>query len=887
MLRLARRDVTKHRGRSVLVVLLIALPVMLVAAGGTFLATWDVSAKEKITREMGGAQALVSTQSNFSKFRQTPDAERLSQVMADGKPAPTDLLPGTRRDEPHTAEAIQRVTGGTVLEVGTTRVRVAVNDRRIRLETLHIDGRHKAYKGMASLDSGRWPTAPDEIVVTKAAISQGVPDHGVLQLSDGDRAPFTRRVVGTATTPNREGLIALPTEAMVSNFLIDRPTPVTWSEVQRLNDYGLTAISRSVLANPPTDVAVDGPVDDPRDASNRAATVLIISGIVLVTMLLAGPAFTTSGARHRRALGQLASNGATRPMLRRFVLAQGLVLGALSAVVGVLAGGVIGIVIVRIWQWREPTRVFGPLDLRWSYGVGLALVATLSALGAAFIPAVIASRVNLIAVLRGQVSRRRVRAGWPLLGAVLAGAGGVLMFGSVTALEMGSEWAVVASTFLLFGGAFMCLPWLLARVASLAARLPLPLRIAARDVGRQRSRSLSGVGAIMASVALMTALAVGGASDIRNDEIHYLPQTTLGTGTIGAAPDSLDEAAAIARKAAPGVTVDEVRAVAPTYDDLGTGKTLPAVAALAPGCTFVQATAVSEESRCTVLSSSPTRQVFATASADSIARELHLTAGQKRHLEAGAVVLAKPLVGKVSTAGRLTVASGTARYMEPGIRDARQLKSAALPVIAVPDGAMQLGFPIGPTQAMVTPETATRMGWPTTPAQLKLSAPGGISADSELRISERLPDGAGIIVERGAQSSSLRYIQVMAAVFGLIVLVATLIGTALTQAEGRPDQATLAAVGAGRRVRRLIAGGQAAVIGLVGSMIGVTIGLVPGIAITYPLTRNVLDGGALSEPTTVIPWLTIAAVVVGVPLLAAALAALATRGAPKLTHRAT
>ena len=56
--------------------------------------------------------------------------------------------------------------------------------------------------------------------------------------------------------------------------------------------------------------------------------------------------------------------------------------------------------------------------------------------------------------------------------------------------------------------------------------------------------------------------------------------------------------------------------------------------------------------------------------------------------------------------------------------------------------------------------------------------------------------------------------------------------------EARPDLATLAAVGAPPRTRRYVAAAQSLVIGLLGTALGVALGFVPGLAVTWPLTAN-------------------------------------------------
>ena len=55
-------------------------------------------------------------------------------------------------------------------------------------------------------------------------------------------------------------------------------------------------------------------------------------------------------------------------------------------------------------------------------------------------------------------------------------------------------------------------------------------------------------------------------------------------------------------------------------------------------------------------------------------------------------------------------------------------------------------------------------------------------------------------------------------------------------AEQQSDQGTLAAVGATRRTRRAFAAAQAMVVGFIGVVLGIAVGLVPGIAVHLSLT---------------------------------------------------
>ena len=72
-LRLARRDALRHRARSILVLVMIALPVLAVTAADVMIKTSGVSGAESIDRRMGSAQALVEVWEGVQTVQQAPD----------------------------------------------------------------------------------------------------------------------------------------------------------------------------------------------------------------------------------------------------------------------------------------------------------------------------------------------------------------------------------------------------------------------------------------------------------------------------------------------------------------------------------------------------------------------------------------------------------------------------------------------------------------------------------------------------------------------------------------------------------------------------------------------------------------------------------------------
>ena len=147
----------------------------------------------------------------------------------------------------------------------------------------------------------------------------------------------------------------------------------------------------------------------------------------------------------------------------------------------------------------------------------------------------------------------------------------------------------------------------------------------------------------------------------------------------------------------------------------------------------------------------------------------------------------------------------------------------------------------------------------------------------------RLSPSTYVYVERGWTDSLAVARWLLFALGGMLVLVATFTATGLALTDARPDFATLAAVGAAPRTRRLVAMGSAAVIGGTGALLGLLVGFGPGIAIAYPLTST--DYGRGAHPLIDVPWLMLAGVAVLVPLLAVAVTGLAVRSRLPMARR--
>lgn len=288
-------------------------------------------------------------------------------------------------------------------------------------------------------------------------------------------------------------------------------------------------------------------------------------------------------------------------------------------------------------------------------------------------------------------------------------------------------------------------------------------------------------------------------------------------------------------------------------------------------------------------------------------RRLHLPDSAARALRSGAVV-ARSYVGSFgsydqngqripspSLPNQLQLTVGTYRFnaADGSARDIHTTSTRTMPVVAV-DPAVSNDATFGSgNSALVAAEAVPALKLPMTDAgtDLLIRDPrGDISGQTQQQLEDAFGEDATVYVERGYQDPTRLMLALIVGSFSLLVLIITLTSTALTMAERRADDATLAAVGGTRRTRRSLAGGQAFVTGLVGTVLGLAVGFVPGIALAHSLTRtgyDMMDGTHVPGPIVTIPWLWLAVLTIGVPLLAAAISAGAIRKAPQVTRRMT
>ncbi len=860
-LRMARRDALRNRGRSLLVLIMIALPVLAVTTANVLLNTQDVSSAESVSRRLGGAEALIRIENQGAgRVVQAPDPEKLNYT--DGN-----------EGDPLTAEVLAKNLDGARL--------LAKREGEIRFETdkgvtfaaaTEIDVADPLAAGLFELIEGRFAASPDEVTVNAAVLEKGYAIGDALRLEDGSAAPT---IVGVAeSTSLRTYPVVVGSEGSLlsqrasTSWLVGGEA-VSWAKVRELNEIGAIVLSRAVLLDPPPASEVDPQIQAFSAGIHQdtvAVIVLIVVMALMEVVLLAGPAFAVGARRQSHSLALMAAAGGTPAQSRRSVLAGGLVLGATAAAGAAVLGIGLAAVLAPLLQSRSEAYL-GPFDVRPLQIIGIALFGLLSAFLAAVAPAWIASRQDVVAVLAGRRGDRRPSLRSPLLGIVLLGVG--VAGAAYGAVSDSNEILIAAAAVVSVLGMVLLVPLVIVGVAASSKSLPLVMRYAVRDAARHRTRTVPAVAAVAATVAGVVALGIATSSDELQNREGYQASLPPGVG-VAVAYDREPDWAAIRRvvtREAPAAEVAEVEGIPENSGGdyfsfrvrvRGEGPLSESYGSQA-GSTLL----VSDGQLLPV--------ILGLSEADRQRAEAQLAAGR-------VVALADRAIDTDEV--RLMVR----RYNDESSQIGEDTRVRVPGTVIALEGNGLYGAP----QAILPSRVATSLGL--TASTVGLATTGGnISQEQEKAITESLgaiSDSTYFTVENGYQSTDEAVIiqLVLGGLGAVLMLGGTLTATFLALSDAKPDLATLAAVGAEPRTRRGVAASYALVVGFVGALLGAGVGFIPGIAISYPLTRNLGNPGA-ADHYLAIPWMLILGLVIALPLLTAAIMWLSARSRLPLVAR--
>ncbi|MGX6748818.1 FtsX-like permease family protein [Streptomyces xantholiticus] len=940
-IRIARRDAWRSKGRSFLVLAMIALPILGVSAADLTLRSAELSTEQSLQRSLGAADARLSDPGMGGvPIMQSPDGMSYNPV-GDFEDKP---WPQGRTD---VAKALP--TGAKTLADTTGSAKLRTAHGLLHTEIRELKASDPMAKGLMDIVSGRLPQKADEVAATTHFLeSSGLKVGSGLTARGFDRE---YRIVGSYELPDEldtDQVNALPGSMLApldkalqaagfsgtspsTTILATVPGGFTWNIVKDINTKGVTVNSRAVSLDPPANSEVplfqeEGWGNYEESAAAKAAALAAVGTVVGLAMLeiclLAGPAFAVGARRSRRQLGLVGANGGDRRHIRAIVLGGGLVIGVAAAVVGTVLGLVLTYLLQPVLEGYMGKR-FGHFDVRPLELFGIALLAVLTGLLAAIVPAITSSRQTVLASLTGRRGVRRSSRVLPVIGLIAVTLGAAIaLYGST----MTDQVAVVAGGSALAElGVVALTPALVGLFGRIGRVLPLSPRLALRDAVRNRGRTAPAVAAVLAAVAGTVAVATYAASRDAQGEAEYQAQLPHGAVSmmihegggrdVPAVRDTVQKLLPVDVRADVERVVVGKSSCSPYDSGDGCGRMDivvpkanecplwawdPAHPDQDPGEKFTKAERrkLAEDWRCKEGSGGGVytesglligdAKLLKVLGIDDPAAEKALAAGQvvsfdKRNVNAKGKIDMR-LITDTDAADRAAekgeeipgeVKSFTAHQMPA------TAKSYGLSMLLAPSAAKSAGLTTAPLGAYYTTDTM-----PSTEQRQRL--------DGEL---DKTGTEVELHIEEGYTSESSIILLALTVFAGLITIGAAGIATGLAQADAEADLKTLAAVGAPPRVRRTLSGFQCGVVAAMGVVLGSAAGVLPAIGLRLTEKREqigwyqkTLDegwGGAGSMPYVpiVVPWATLAALLVAVPLGAALLAALVTRSRGALARR--
>ncbi|WP_406190983.1 FtsX-like permease family protein [Streptomyces griseus] len=941
--RIARRDAARAKGRSALVVAMIALPVLGVTAADLTYRSALPTKAEELTAELGSADArFTATSMGPVKLQQLPDGiswnppEGVADPTPEEQARPVDVTAAFPEGSRHVTERSVPVSVTTrhgITDTEITELRIADPMLRGRIE----------------LTDGSFPRAADEIAATEKFIeSSGLsvgdrvtvrgPDQtytltGTVELPADLRADSLYALPGSVIAPWQKTAdgdkTVLPPQATDLSWLVQGPSGagVTWQDILAANEKGVVVKSRQVVLDPPPDSEV--PMAEhsggfAQDTELTAAALTVTAMALLEIVLLAGPAFAVGARRSRRQLGLVGSCGAGRGQVRAVVLAGGAVLGAVGAVAGVGAGFGLTALFRPMIEDYTGNR-FGELTVRPWEILGIAVLGLVTGVLAALAPAIVAGRQSILESLTGRRGIRRSSRVLPVIGVVTLTVGvAIAVYGGIS----GSTNLVAGGSVLAELGVLCCIPVIVGLLGRLGRRLPLTPRIALRDAARNRGRTAPAVAAVMAAVAGSIAIATYTSSNAAEQEYDFVPNMTPGTvalvdsgGSGGAADLALSRDAVEQNFPVGGGRADIGRVWAGSdcmdyYEEDGAG------------CGTLELVKPTGKAHSCPLKGKGAKELALRISADEHKRLMNSPAcmdenyttiafGSDEHkIVIGGADVLSTYVKLDDPAAAKALAEGTpvllnSAYAKNGevtlkaahIYNDRDKKNRALHPGKARTTTEQLKvyvaedrFAATPGIRMVMPkQTAERFG-------LHVEDHGSIypvtrePTDAEQQAAysalQRAGDHGYLMTSNEQYRTEDDTILLILALFaGVVTLGAAAITTGLSKADAEADLTTLSAVGAPPGVRRSLSGFQCLVVALTGVLLGTAAGLVPAVALRLTDLRAALedmraDPMESAYTPIVMPWETIGLLALVVPVLAGLLAAALTSSRLTLARRA-
>jgi putative ABC transport system permease protein len=825
--RVAWRQAWGSKGRSALVVVMVALPIGGLSTAAIAIRTATETPQERVLAIMGSADLLVYPSRGV-------DAADIEAAL------PAGAAVAERR-----SAYAETAAAGSFVQVFLTELSIPTDRPPSRGLFLLLDGRLPSASGEATV-------SPRLLAFLNAQVGDTV------TLEDFDLA---FRITGTAVQRNeptfplavlgpgslddlaaeRPGLVQ--TEA----FLVDLPPGASAEESwQALVDDPKLQGGVSLRA-------MEGnlPPDDPAAATGWSFAVT--TGLLLGTGLIAGAAFAVGARRQLRTLGLLGAAGGEPRHVRATVLVGGVALGCVGGLAGV-ALGIVGGFAIHPHLDRFAGRIVGPVRIPVLPLVGAIALGTLAGALAALGPARSAGRLTTVQALSGRLPTPRRPGRIAGAGVVAVGGGAAI---TAVATPAHSNIGLLLGLGVMTAGFLVAIPLLVTWTGRLAGSLPTLPRLSTRDIARHGRRTGTALAAAVIALALPVAVsAITLSQEALDRRVPYLANDQLMIELVGLNPELdlgfLDEF----RSALPGSVIAPLVSAAASVDR--GGRTVERFVSV-QGPEHVD----------------PQGGTWSIGGAPAIGYDdllyvLHAEDGV-RALEEGKIVGLGP--ESVDLGPDQADAATVKLFVGQGARQ-RALDLAAVEAGSTTYIAMSAFYVISPARAadLGLSPSEDSAGYP----QYVLRATAPLDDEQIERAKSIAARHQGIAVRaagdyvHGAGGARLLISGIAIALALAIVFVIV----ALVGAESRRDQAILVAIGGEPRIRRAVAGARALAFAVLAGLLAVPAGFAP--AAVFRVAQ------AHGYPI-VLPWTTIVLVLLVTPLVAGLFAALVSRQ-PRAAH---
>ena len=727
---------------------------------------------------------------------------------------------------------------------------------------------------MLSLVSGRYPVGAREV-----APSQGLASTLNLRLGAvWNVGGSARRVVGIVENPQMlsdtfalvpPGQVAAPNQI---NVLFDAP------ELRQRQGSGAVGTGTGLLTSITAKVQV-------RSAANQSSAfnpeTISLAGLTLGMVLIALVAvggFTVLAQRRLRALGMLASNGATDRHVGLVMKANGIIVGAVGSLVGV-ALAVVAWLAYRPHLQSSAGHVVGTWALPWLVIVLAVVLGVAATYLAAARPARAITRVSVVAALSGRPTppRELHRSAVPGL-ALLVVAFLVLGYSGSQATTGGGLRLLVLGLLALVPGVILLSPLCLSVLARLGSRAPIAVRLALRDLDRYRARSGSALAAISLGVLISVIVTITAAARYGNALDYVGPnlasnQLALYVDGPGYTPPGIGPTVTAAQLHSMATTAHAVATSLGSHDVIELDATSASLRHAGAGrnwsgTVYVATPALLAAYGITAAQIDPNADILTRRPGISGLSGMQLLYGDTFQK-----VGPGPASGPGDGAGSGPRGRGSSDDFPcpPG-------SCVANPVIqdvsALPAGTSA-------PNTLITEHAVSRLGLQAQTSGWLIQAPGSLTA-SRINAARLAAAAGGLSIETKNDEPSSNQVIDLATVIGIALAIAILaMSVGLIRSETAGDLRTLTATGATSRTRRSLAAATAGALGILGAVLGTAAGYV---AVVGWLRTNSLNGGIAALAN--VPVANLLAILVGMPLLAAVVGSLlAGRQPPAVAHQ--